>query len=167
MLVLEFSSLGGWVVYGGDAWWQDSAATHGLCTTHFLICCYQRDSLRLLPWVFHRTPRAWLPSEGIHERVPDSSHRHFITPSQKRSHCPPIACLQEAAQQVPPISQGKELETHTPLNRHPLRSYHNRRDANFKAVFPQLLCVSCPNAVWSWTFFPLKRIKHGELTSLG
>lgn len=101
------------------------------------------------PESFHRTPRAWLPSEGIHERVPDSSHRHFITPSQKRSHCSPIACLQEAAQQVPPISQGKELETHTPLNRHPLRSYHNRRDANFKAVFPQLLCVSCPNAVWS------------------
>lgn len=93
------------------------------------------------PESFHRTPRTWLPSEGIHERVSDS-HRHFITPSQKRSHCPSIACLQEAAQQVPPISQGKELEMGMPLNRHRLRSHHNRRDANLKAVFSSAaLCL--------------------------
>lgn len=103
--------------------------------THFLICCSQRTPSGPCLESFHRTVRAWLPLEGIYERVPDSSHRHFITRSQKQSHHPPIAYLQEAAQQVPPISQGKELERDMPLNRHPLRSHNNKRDANFKAIF--------------------------------
>lgn len=109
------------------------------------------------PESFHRTVGAWLPSEGIYERVPDSSYRHLITQSQKGSHCPPVACLQEAAQQVPPIPQEKELEMDMPFNRHPLRSHNNRRDTNFTAVFssaalrpmskhyrgPPLLFVTC------------------------
>lgn len=42
------------------------------------------------------------------------------------SHCSPVAYLQEAGQQVAPISQGKELQKDMSLNGFPLRSHNNK-----------------------------------------